>query len=396
MAVGKAKGTASKGKKAVPVPAKKGATPKKASSGKVEARQAQLVAQEEEEVDANHASSSSSGADSSGDEGGATTTTTTTTKSADFVALSSAVQGKMAAVAAAKGSTKSKDPALSTKLPGAKKVGAATSKPGSVVYLGHVPHGFFEEQMRAFFAQFGGVKHVRLSRSKKTAKSRGFAFLEFDSPEVAAVVADTMHGYYLGGRKLVCQVLAPSQVHPKLFIHADKKWRVIPWRQLEKERRQAPKTEGDARKCLSRLLKGDNRKRRQLAKLGIAYEFPGYEATAQEAYVKRKKDDPAAGATGKGEKSEAKTGGGKGGKRRAAEEAVVAAADAVVAAPKAGRKKAKVAAADPAPAVVAASAKKGAGKRARDEEKEPVAEVKKPAAAPKKKAAPAAAGGKKK
>lgn len=27
----------------------------------------------------------------------------------------------------------------------------------SVVYVGHIPHGFFEEQMRGFFTQFGDV-----------------------------------------------------------------------------------------------------------------------------------------------------------------------------------------------------------------------------------------------
>ena len=36
-----------------------------------------------------------------------------------------------------------------------------------VLYIGHVPHGFYEDQMRAYFGQFGDVTRLRLSRNKK-------------------------------------------------------------------------------------------------------------------------------------------------------------------------------------------------------------------------------------
>lgn len=39
-----------------------------------------------------------------------------------------------------------------------------------VIYLGHIPHGFYESEMRNFFQQFGTVNRVRLSRSKKVSK----------------------------------------------------------------------------------------------------------------------------------------------------------------------------------------------------------------------------------
>ncbi|CAI9720746.1 FHA domain-interacting nucleolar phosphoproteinphosphoprotein-like-like [Octopus vulgaris] len=35
-----------------------------------------------------------------------------------------------------------------------------------VVYLGRIPYGFFENQMRAYFSQFGKVTRLRLSRSR--------------------------------------------------------------------------------------------------------------------------------------------------------------------------------------------------------------------------------------
>jgi len=44
-----------------------------------------------------------------------------------------------------------------------KEAAAAASSDGmsSVVYVGHIPHGFYEEQMRGFFSQFGDVRRQR-------------------------------------------------------------------------------------------------------------------------------------------------------------------------------------------------------------------------------------------
>lgn len=36
-----------------------------------------------------------------------------------------------------------------------------------IVYIGHIPHGFYEEQMKKYFKQFGKVTRVRVARSKR-------------------------------------------------------------------------------------------------------------------------------------------------------------------------------------------------------------------------------------
>lgn len=88
----------------------------------------------------------------------------------------------------------------------------------SVIYLGHIAHGFYEKQMKQFFAQFGEVKQIKLFRSKKTGKSKGYAFVEFETPDVAKLVAEAMHGYFLHERQLVCHVIPPSKFHEGMFM----------------------------------------------------------------------------------------------------------------------------------------------------------------------------------
>ncbi|KAH9368199.1 hypothetical protein HPB48_010620 [Haemaphysalis longicornis] len=73
-----------------------------------------------------------------------------------------------------------------------------------VVYVKHIPHGFYEEQMKKYFSQFGRVTNLRLSRSAKTGGSRGYAFIEFESEDVAKIVADTMDGYLFFNKILKC------------------------------------------------------------------------------------------------------------------------------------------------------------------------------------------------
>jgi hypothetical protein len=45
------------------------------------------------------------------------------------------------------------------------------AKEAGVVYLGHIPFGFFEAEMRKFFAQFGTVLRIKLARNYKVCSS---------------------------------------------------------------------------------------------------------------------------------------------------------------------------------------------------------------------------------
>jgi len=53
--------------------------------------------------------------------------------------------------------------------------------------VGHIPHGFYEAAMGGFFGQFGKILNLRLSRSKKTGRSKGYGFIEFEDEEVKCI-----------------------------------------------------------------------------------------------------------------------------------------------------------------------------------------------------------------
>ena len=151
----------------------------------------------------------------------------------------------------------------------------AATQPG-VVYLGHIPHGFYEAQMRGFFSQFGDVSKLRLSRNKKTGRSRHYAFIEFADRHVAAVVAETMDGYLLCNKQLVCKVVDPEKLHERVWVGANKKFQKVPWRSIARNQLNQRRSAEKQRARQERLVQKENKKRAKLQKLGIDYEFEGY------------------------------------------------------------------------------------------------------------------------
>ncbi|XP_076750626.1 MKI67 FHA domain-interacting nucleolar phosphoprotein-like [Xylocopa sonorina] len=90
-------------------------------------------------------------------------------------------------------------------------------KKRGIVYVGHIPHGFYEEQMTEYFKQFGRVTNVRLVRSKNSGKSCGYGYVEFMYPKVAEIAAETMNNYLMCGRLLKATYIPPEKQHDGFF-----------------------------------------------------------------------------------------------------------------------------------------------------------------------------------
>jgi len=149
--------------------------------------------------------------------------------------------------------------------------GMGSAIPG-VVYLGHVPHGFYEKEMRAFFSQFGKVTRLRLSRSKRTGRSKGYAFLEFRHEEVAKVAADTMNNYLMYRQILKCEFVPADKLHPDTFKNCHRPFR-MPTAAAESRKRhnadREPEREADKAKNRRNKLK---KKMAALKEMGIDYD----------------------------------------------------------------------------------------------------------------------------
>ncbi len=118
---------------------------------------------------------------------------------------------------------------------------------------------------------------MRLSRNKKTGKAKHYAFLEFQYPEVARIAADAMNGYFLFKQRLTCAVVPPAKVHPQLFAGANKKFRDVPWRKLERRRHDKERTPDEHAKRVARLIKRDKQRQDKIRAAGLDYQYDGLE-----------------------------------------------------------------------------------------------------------------------
>ena len=174
-----------------------------------------------------------------------------------------------------------KPPGKLTKKLKAANSGVDNSEESGVIYIGRIPRGFHEHEMFSYFSQFGNVRRLRLSRSKKSGRSKHYAFLEFDSGEVAKIVADTMNNYLLFGHLLKCCIISKEQVHPNLWVGANKRFKAVPWARIEGRKLAQPQGRSQWDK---RVEKENERRQKKAAMLkdvmGYEVEFPSVEGTA--------------------------------------------------------------------------------------------------------------------
>lgn len=105
----------------------------------------------------------------------------------------------------------------SVKKASGKKIAGSWARLRGVVRLGRLPTGFYEPEIRKFLSQFGTITRLRLARSKRSARSKGYAFVEFKSHDVAEIVAKDMDKYFIMQKPISAKLLEPSQVHESLW-----------------------------------------------------------------------------------------------------------------------------------------------------------------------------------
>uniref|UniRef100_F1L7M4 MKI67 FHA domain-interacting nucleolar phosphoprotein-like protein n=1 Tax=Ascaris suum TaxID=6253 RepID=F1L7M4_ASCSU len=144
-----------------------------------------------------------------------------------------------------------------------------------VIKIRHIPYGFFEKELLKYFRQFGKVRRVRVARSVKTGNHKGWAFVSFTDENVAQIAAETMHGYLMFDKRLICKVLKNREVpncmrSGKCLIRPPIRGaRARKHTRLAGKHKSGIQEEASERRILRRLKK----KSAQLAAMGFDYSF---------------------------------------------------------------------------------------------------------------------------
>ena len=148
--------------------------------------------------------------------------------------------------------------------------------PNGILYFGHLPVEFQEKELKGFLKQFGRVKNVRVSRSKTTQRPRGYAFVQFESDEIADIVQKTMNGYMIGDKTLAVSVVRKEKAHERMFFNSTFEKNPLTSAERQAKVHNRSRTSEAQEKRHAKLLAKDVDRRAKLAEMGIDYDFDGY------------------------------------------------------------------------------------------------------------------------
>eukprot|EP01023_Acetabularia_acetabulum_P007128 TRINITY_DN1302_c0_g2_i1.p1 TRINITY_DN1302_c0_g2~~TRINITY_DN1302_c0_g2_i1.p1 ORF type:complete len:226 (-),score=40.41 TRINITY_DN1302_c0_g2_i1:317-994(-) len=148
-------------------------------------------------------------------------------------------------------------------------------KESRVMYIGELPYGFFEQEIKKYFGQFGEVLKVRLSRSLKTHNCKGYGWVEFRYPSVARIAAEAMNGYMMFKKRLVCRIVEKDKIHKDLFKGHDKKFMLKPPIDPSANKFK-PRSSIAKQRFVQRMKQLDKKRKQKLEMLGIDYQYTSY------------------------------------------------------------------------------------------------------------------------
>ena len=79
------------------------------------------------------------------------------------------------------------------------------------LFVGNLSFNTEESTLQDLFSQAGPVESVRVMRDQATGRSRGFGFVEMQTPEEATHAVATLNGSELDGRTLKVEIARPKR-----------------------------------------------------------------------------------------------------------------------------------------------------------------------------------------
>lgn len=77
------------------------------------------------------------------------------------------------------------------------------------LYVGNLPWSATEEQVKSLFSEHGTLTDVALITDRMTGRSKGIAFVTFETEEEAQAAINALNGHELDGREIVVNVARP-------------------------------------------------------------------------------------------------------------------------------------------------------------------------------------------
>ena len=83
------------------------------------------------------------------------------------------------------------------------------------LYVGNLPYTVTERDLRTLFEQAGGVTEAAVITDRETGRSKGFGFVEMNTPEEATKAISQLNGYTINNRQIQVSEARPKEERPR-------------------------------------------------------------------------------------------------------------------------------------------------------------------------------------
>lgn len=83
------------------------------------------------------------------------------------------------------------------------------------LFVGNLSYNMTDDQLMAIFAPFGNVVSANVVKDKFSGRSKGFAFVEFETEEAAAEAMKALDGSSQDGRNIAVKEALPRPDRPQ-------------------------------------------------------------------------------------------------------------------------------------------------------------------------------------
>ena len=87
----------------------------------------------------------------------------------------------------------------------------------SKLYVGNLAYSVDDAALLQHFSEFGAVNSAKVMMDRDTGRSKGFGFVEMESPQAAQAAIRGMNGKSIDGRALVVNEARPRDERPGGF-----------------------------------------------------------------------------------------------------------------------------------------------------------------------------------